>query len=66
MRTSDSGLVIELSSEQVGLTPTAKEVTSVRRELTVNGTKLISELWMDAVGYGELVHHLRGELTRQD
>ncbi|WP_420623907.1 FABP family protein [Candidatus Poriferisodalis sp.] len=66
VRTSDSGLVIELSSEHVGLTPTAKEVTSVRRELTVEGMRLYSELWMAAVGYTELVHHLRGELTRQD
>ena len=72
VRSSDDGLVIELRSEEVGMTPTAKEVTSVRRELSVvglgtdGGPSLISELWMAAVGHGELVHHLRGELTKQD
>ena len=71
VRTTDDGLVIELHSEEVGMTPTAKEVTSVRRELTIvglgadDGPMLISELWMAAVGHGELLHHLRGEMTKQ-
>ncbi|WP_419839061.1 FABP family protein [Candidatus Poriferisodalis sp.] len=72
VRSSDDGLVIELRSEEVGMTPSAKEVTSVRRELSVvglgtdGGPSLISELWMAAVGHGELLHHLRGELTKQN
>ena len=66
VRATDDGLVIELRSEAVGMTPTAKEVTSVRRELTIEDGMLISELWMAAVGHGDLLHHLRGELTKQD
>ncbi|WP_420440328.1 FABP family protein [Candidatus Poriferisodalis sp.] len=72
VRVTEDGLVIELRSEEVGMTPTAKEVTSVRRELSVvglgtnGGPSLISELWMAAVGHGELLHHLRGELAKQN
>lgn len=72
VRTAADGLAIELASEHVGMTPTAKEVTSVRRELsivgagTAEGPTLVSELWMAAVGHAELTHHLRGELTRHD
>ena len=66
VRATDDGLVIELRSKAVGMTPTAKEVTSVRRELTIEDGMLISELWMAAVGHGDLLHHLRGELTKQD
>ncbi len=66
VRVTENGLVIELRSEAVGMTPTAKEVTSVRRELTIEDGTLISELWMAAVGHGDLLHHLRGELTKQD
>lgn len=70
VRTTPDGVAIELRSSQIGLTPSAKEVTSVRRELSIvglgtDGATLISELWMAAVGHGELLHHLRGELTRQ-
>lgn len=70
VRTTSDGLTIELRSSQVGLTPSAKEVTSVRRELSIvglgtGGATLISELWMAAVGHPELLHHLRGELTKQ-
>ena len=65
VRATDGGLVIELRSEAVGMTPTAKEVTSVRRELTIEDGTLISELWMAAVGHSDLLHHLRGELTKQ-
>ena len=71
VRTTSDGLAIELASKHVGLTPTAKEVTLVRRELSIVGTgtaddpTLISELWMAAVGHADLLHHLRGELTKQ-
>lgn len=69
VRVTEDGLVVELASDQVALSPTAKEVTSVRRELSIVGVgtdagpTLVSELWMAAVGHIELTHHLRGELT---
>ena len=71
VRSDEDGLVIGLSSHDVRTTPSAKDVTAVRRELRVvglgsdDGPTLISELWMAAVGYGELLHHLRGELAKQ-
>ena len=58
------GLVIELESTQVGLTPTAKSVTAVRRRLHLAGETLVSELWMAAVGEVDLTHHVRAELSR--
>ena len=62
-KTSD-GLVVELESAQVGLTPTAKSVTAVRRRLSLAGPTLVSELWMAAVGEDDLIHHVRAELSR--
>ena len=62
-KTAD-GLVVELESAEVGLTPSAKSVTAVRRRLAVAGSALISELWMAAVGEADLVHHVRSELSR--
>ncbi len=64
MASSDEGLVLTFDSTQVALTPSAKSVTAVRRRLTVTGSSMVSELWMAAVGHADLVHHLRGELTR--
>ena len=61
--TSD-GLVVELESAHVGLTPTAKSVTAVRRRLSLSGSTLVSELWMAAVGETELIHHVRAELFK--
>ena len=61
--TSD-GLVVELESAQIGLTPTAKSVTAVRRRLHLAGSVLVSELWMAAVGEADLIHHVRAELSR--
>ena len=61
--TSD-GLVVELESAQIGLTPTAKSVTAVRRRLCLAGPVLVSELWMAAVGEPDLIHHVRAELSR--
>ena len=58
------GLVVELESAQVGLTPTAKSATAVRRRLEVAGSMLISELWMAAVGEADLIHHVRAELSQ--
>ena len=61
--TSD-GLVVELESAQVALTPTAKSVTAVRRRLALSGSTMVLELWMAAVGEADLVHHLRAELSK--
>ena len=58
------GLVVELESAQVGLTPSAKSVTAVRRRLSLTGTTLVSELWMAAVGEADLIHHVRAELSQ--
>ncbi|MCE2512599.1 MAG: FABP family protein [Acidimicrobiia bacterium] len=62
-KTSD-GLVVELESAQVGLTPSAKSVTAVRRRLHLAGETLVSELWMAAVGEADLIHHVRAELSQ--
>ena len=62
-KTSD-GLVVELESAEVGLTPSAKSVTAVRRRLHLAGETLVSELWMAAVGEADLIHHVRAELSR--
>ena len=58
------GLVVELRSDRVGLTPTAKSVTAVRRRLRLSGSMLVSELWMAAVGEADLIHHVRAELSQ--
>ena len=62
--TSD-GLVVELESAEVGLTPSAKSVTAVRRRLCLSGATLVSELWMAAVGEADLIHHVRSELSQR-
>lgn len=61
---TSGGLVVELESAQVGLTPSAKSVTAVRRRLSLVGSTLVSELWMAAVGEADLIHHVRAELSR--
>ena len=58
------GVMVDLRSAHVGLTPTAKSVTAVRRRLTVTGSTLVSELWMAAVGETGLLRHLRSELQQ--
>lgn len=58
-------LVVDLRTERVEGTRTAKPITEVRRRLAVEGDKLISDMWMAAMGQ-PLTHHLRAELTRVD
>ncbi len=61
---TDAGLILDLSSTRIGVSPTAKPVTAVRRCLALTGSTLVSELWMAAVGEADLVHHVRSELSK--
>lgn len=59
------GLIeIELSTTEVGLTPTAKEVTALGRSLRIDGDELSYSVRMGAVGQ-PLQHHLAAVLHRQ-
>ena len=64
LEVTPAGTVIDLTTTSVGCTPSAKEVTSVRRRLVLNGDVLAYELWMAAVGQPDTLH-LRAELHRQ-
>ena len=54
---------IELESLSTVGTPTAKDVTRVRRTLEVAGNEMVYDLEMAAVGH-PLTHHLQARLTR--
>jgi hypothetical protein len=54
---------LELDSSSLIGTPSAKEVTAVRRRYAVVGDELTYEIAMAAVGVA-LTHHLRATLTR--
>lgn len=56
-------LTVDLRTERVEGTRTAKPISEVRRRLEVTGNTLVSEMWMAAMGQ-PLTHHLRAELTR--
>ncbi|MGD1173700.1 peroxynitrite isomerase [Mycobacterium seoulense] len=55
---------IELSTTEVGLTPTAKEVTALGRSFRIDGDELSYSVRMGAVGQ-PLQHHLAAVLHRQ-
>ncbi|OJZ71321.1 fatty acid-binding-like protein [Mycobacterium paraffinicum] len=61
---ADDVIDIELSTTDVGLTPTAKEVTALGRSFRVDGDELSYSVRMGAVGQ-PLQHHLAAVLRRQ-
>ena len=64
LRPEGDGIVLDLASASVGRTPSAKEVTSVRRRLVVRGDALTYDLWMAAVSQPDTLH-LRATLHRR-
>jgi nitrobindin-like protein len=60
----DNGsLVVDLRTERVEGTRTAKPISEVRRRVEVRGDSLVTEMWMAAMGQ-PLTYHLRAELIR--
>ena len=55
---------LEMTTTQVGLTPTAKEVTSLGRHFRLDGDELSYSLQMGAVGQ-PMQHHLGAVLRRK-
>ena len=62
--TTDSGLIIELSSTTMAGTGSAVSVSALTRRLELEGDTLRYRVSMAAVGV-ELTHHLAAELQRQ-
>ncbi|ORB75776.1 peroxynitrite isomerase [Mycobacterium scrofulaceum] len=61
---TDGRIEISLSTTDVGLTPTAKEVTALGRSFRIDGDELSYSVQMGAVGQ-PLQHHLAAVLHRQ-
>ncbi len=57
------GVIVDLRTERVEGTRTAKPITEVRRRLEVAGDALKIDMWMAAMGE-PLTHHLSAELVR--
>ncbi|BBX74165.1 FABP family protein [Mycobacterium shinjukuense] len=55
---------VELTATDIGLTPTAKEVTALGRSIRIDGDQLRYSLRMGAVGQ-PLQHHLSAVLNRK-
>ena len=62
--TDDTTLELELATTHVGLTPTAKEVSSLARRFRLDGDELVYSVQMGAVGQ-PLQHHLSATLRRE-
>ncbi len=62
--TDDATVELELTTTQVGLTPTAKDVTSLARRFRLDGDELAYSVQMSAVGQA-LQHHLSAVLHRR-
>ena len=63
--TSDgTAIELDMSTTQIGRTPTAKEVTALGRRVRVDGNELSYSLQMGAVGQ-PLQHHLSAVLYRK-
>ena len=62
--TDDATVELELATTQVGLTPTAKNVTSLARRFRLDGDELAYSVQMGAVGQA-LQHHLSAVLNRK-
>jgi THAP4-like, heme-binding beta-barrel domain len=63
--TADGAVIeLELTASQIGLTPTAKEVTALGRHFRLDGDELSYSLQMGAVGQ-PLQHHLAAVLHRK-
>lgn len=63
LRVDGDGLTLELTSQSVGRTSSAKEVVAVRRSIRVTGDELTYTVDMAAVGR-PLQHHLSATLHR--
>lgn len=62
--TEDGATVtLDLRTERVEGTRTAKPISEVRRRIRVDGDTLVTDMWMAAMGQ-PLTHHLRAELHR--
>ncbi len=60
---TEVGLVLDLRSDSVVVSPSAKVVTETRRRFSVDGDTLTIDMWMAAMGE-PLTHHLNSVLRR--
>lgn len=61
---TEAGVEVDLTTESVHTSPSAKLVNETRRRYVVEGDTLTCDFWMAAMGE-PLTHHLNSVLTRQ-